>query len=418
MNGFPNRNGSGNFFYLHCDCGYQEEMHMNDFSFQNTTKVFFGKEALSHISDEAVRYGRRILLVYGGRSVKATGIYDRVVSELRKKDLELFDYDLVKPNPRHTDINTGGRMCRENGIDLLIAVGGGSAIDSAKAIAALAKADTENCWDLVVAKKPITEALPLFAIPTMASTGSEMDASCVISNLETEQKTGYNGPALRPKVSFLDPTNTFTVPSYQTACGAVDIMSHTIDTKYFSRDDKMDMLYRMMDEHVKTVVKWGPVAYREPENYEARANLLWAASWALNSFMTCGVRQLPSVHAMEHELSACYDLVHGHGIAILMPRWMRYILNEETAPQIARMAYEVYDADRNLNTMEAAEFAIASTEKLFFETLGLKSRLSEVGIDSSRFEEMAKNACGEKGVIYGFVPLKPEDVKKIYEMCL
>ena len=180
----------------------------------------------------------------------------------------------------------------------------------------------------------------------------------------------------------------------------------------------MDMLYRMMDEHVKTVVKWAPVAYNEPDNYDARANLMWAAAWGLNSFMTCGVRQMTSVHAMEHELSAVYDMVHGHGIAILMPRWMRYILNEETAPQIARMAYNVYDIDKDTPVMEAAEKAIECTEKLFFETLGLKSRLSDFNIDDSRFEEMAKNACGASGVIKGFVELKPEDVVNIYRMCL
>ncbi|MBQ9824965.1 MAG: iron-containing alcohol dehydrogenase [Solobacterium sp.] len=391
---------------------------MNDFSFQNTTKVHFGKDSLTKLSSELIRYGNRVLLVYGGSFLKQCGLYDKIVNEIKKEDIEIFDYDLVKPNPRHTDINVGGKMCRENNIQAVLAIGGGSAIDSAKAIAALALADTDNCWDLVVAGRPITKALPIFTIPTMASTGSEMDASCVISNLETEEKKGYNGPAIRPTVTFDDPTNTFTVPAYQTACGSVDIMSHTIDTKYFSRDDKMDMLYRMMDEHVKTVVKWAPVAYTDPTNYEARANLMWAAAWALNSFMTCGVRQMTSVHAMEHELSAVYDMVHGHGIAILMPRWMRYILNEETAPQIARMAYNVYDVDKNMPVMEAAEKAIELTEKLCFETLGLKSRLSEMGIDDSRFEKMAKNACGKNGVIRGYVDLYPEDVVKIYRMCL
>ena len=180
----------------------------------------------------------------------------------------------------------------------------------------------------------------------------------------------------------------------------------------------MDMLYRMMDEHLKTVVKWAPVAVQEPENYDARANLLWAAAWALNSFMTCGVRQFTSVHAMEHELSAVYDMVHGHGIAILMPRWMRYILNENTAPQIARMAYNVYDIPADMPVMEAAEKAIECTEELFFDTLGLKSHLSEMGIDDTRFEEMAVNACGAAGVIHGYVDLTPEDVVKIYRMCL
>lgn len=391
---------------------------MNDFAFQNTTKVHFGKNALTHLAEELIKYGNKVLLVYGGTYLKTCGLYDKIVSEIKKEDIEIFDYDLVKPNPRHTDINIGGKMCRDNDIDMVLAIGGGSAIDSAKAIAGLVCSDTDNCWDLVVAKKPITKALPIFTIPTMASTGSEMDASCVISNLETEEKKGYNGPAIRPTVTFDDPTNTFTVPSYQTACGSVDIMSHTMDTKYFSKEDKMDMLYRMMDEHLKTVVKWAPVAMKEPDNYDARANLLWAAAWALNSFLTCGVRQQTSVHAMEHELSAVYDMVHGHGIAILTPRWMKYILNEETAPALARMAYNVYGVDDQLPVMEAAKQTIACTEDLFFNQLGLKSRLSDFDIDDSRFEEMAKNACGANGVIQGFVDLYPEDVVEIYKLCL
>lgn len=391
---------------------------MNDFSFQNTTKVHFGKEALGKLAPEVSRFGKKVLLVYGGTYLKQCGLYDKIVNELKKGDIEIFDYDLVKPNPRHSDINDGGKMCKENGIEAVIGIGGGSAIDSAKAIAALAKADTEDCWDLVVAGKPITDALPIFCIPTMASTGSEMDASCVISNLQTEEKKGYNGPAIRPTVTFDDPVNTFTVPAYQTACGSVDIMSHTLDTKYFSKDDKMDMLYRMMDEHLATVYKWAPIAYTQPDNYEARANLMWAAAWALNSFMTCGVHQATSVHAMEHELSAVYDIVHGHGIAILTPRWMRYILNEETAPQIARMAYKVYGVSEEMPVYEAAEEAIRITEEFFFDTLGLKSRLSDFNIDESRFEEMAVNACGKNGVIKGYVDLTPEDVVNIYKMCL
>ena len=391
---------------------------MQNFDYQTPTRLIFGKGVVEQIPEVMGQFGKRILLTYGAGSIKKLGLYDKVINELKKENITVYDYDLVKPNPRHTDINIGGKMCRDNNIGAVLAIGGGSAIDSAKAIAGLVCSDTDDCWDLVIAKKPITKALPIFAIPTMASTGSEMDASCVISNLETEEKKGYNGPALRPTATFDDPVNTFTVPAYQTACGAVDIMAHTIDTKYFSRDDKMDMLYRMMDEHLKTVAVWAPVAVAEPENYEARSNLRWAAAWALNSFMTCGVRQAASVHAMEHELSAVYDITHGHGIAILMPRWMRYILNEETAPQLARMAYRVYDIPEDTPVMEAAEKAIECTEKLFFETLGLKSRLSELDIDDTRFEEMAKNACGASGVIKGFVELTPEDVVEIFRMCL
>lgn len=391
---------------------------MNDFSFQNTTKVHFGREAMTKMAGEMIKYGHKVLLVYGGTYVKTTGLFDRIVNEIKKEDIEIFEYDRVKPNPRHTDINYGGQLCRENDIDMVLSIGGGSAIDSAKAIASLAKADTEDIWDLVMARKPITNALPIFTLPTMASTGSEMDASAVISNLDTEQKMSIFGPAVRPTVTFDDPTLTFTVPAYQTACGSVDIMSHTLDTKYFSKADKMDMLYRMMDEHVKTVVKWAPVAMKEPENYEARANLLWAAAWALNSFMTCGVSQATSVHAMDHELGAFYDIVHGHGIAILTPRWMRYILNEETAPQIARMAYNVYDVPEDVDVMTAANKAIALTEDFFYNQLGLKSHLSDFNIDDSRFEEMAKAACGQAGVIKGYVDLYPEDVVEIFKMCL
>ena len=391
---------------------------MNDFSFQNTTKAIFGKNALGSLSKELSAYGKKVLLVYGGGSVKRTGLYDRVISELNKDDFTCYDYDLVKPNPRHSDINIGGQMCEDRNIDIILAIGGGSAIDSGKAIAALAKADTSDVWDLVIAHKAITEALPIFVIPAMASTGSEMDQSAVISNLEEEKKLGIFGNALRPIVAFEDPTVTFSVPPYQTACGAVDIMSHTMDTKYFFKDDKMDMLYRMMDEHLRTVVKWAPVAVEEPQNYDARANLMWAAAWALNSFMTCGVSQATSVHAMEHELSAVYDITNGHGIAILTPRWMRYILNEETAPQLARMAYNVYDVSRDMPVMEAAEKAIICTEELFFDKLGLKSKLSDFDdIDESRFEEMAQNACNG-GVIKGYVELIPQDVVNIYKMCM
>ncbi|MBO6046977.1 MAG: iron-containing alcohol dehydrogenase [Erysipelotrichaceae bacterium] len=389
---------------------------MKDFSFQNTTKVHFGQNAMDKMYGEMSQYGTKVLLVYGGAYVKTSGLFDKVVSKLG--DLKVYEYDKVVPNPRHTDINEGAKMCRDNDIDMVLALGGGSAIDSAKAIASLTKADVDDIWEIVKARKPITKALPIFTLPTMASTGSEMDQSAVISNVETEEKIGIFGPAVRPTVTFDDPTLTYTVPPYQTACGSVDIMAHTIDTKYFSRDDKMDMLYRMCDQHLKTVVKWAPVAMVEPDNYEARANLLWAAAWALNSFMTCGVQQVSSVHAMDHELGGVYNIVHGHGIAILMPRWLRYILNEETAPQIARMAYNVFDIDQSIPVMDAAVKAIDMMEDLFYNTLGLKSHLSDLNIDDSRFEEMAKNACGANGVIRGFVDLYPEDVVEIFKLCL
>lgn len=246
-----------------------------------------------------------------------------------------------------------------------------------------------------------------------------MDSSAVISNMDTREKKGISGPALRPLVSFCDPTLTFSVSAFQTAIGAADIMTHTIDTKYFSREGKMDMLWRMMDSHLASVYHWAPAAIRTPESYEARANLMWAASWALNSFMTCGVRQAASVHAMEHELSAFYDIPHGLGIAILLPRWMRYVMKDtSTHSQLARLARNVYRTGASMSDTDAALAAVEETERFLFETLSLKSCLSECGIDDSHFREMASAACGESGVIRGFTDLYPEDVMKIYRMCL
>ena len=391
---------------------------MNDFTFQNTTKIYFGRNQINHLPEEIRKVSKNVLLVYGGNFLKKTGLYDKVINVLHPAGITTFDLDSVEPNPHHTTVNAGAKICRDNEIGAVLAIGGGSVIDAAKAIAATAVSDTEDVWDLVEAHQPIIKALPIFVIVTAAATGSEMDASAVISNDDKKEKKGIAGPGVRPTASFLNPENTFSVPAYQTACGSFDIMSHTIDTKYFSKDDKMDMLYRMMDEHILTVVKYAPIALKKPDDYEARANLMWAATWALNSFMTCGVHQATSVHAMEHELSGEYNITHGHGIAILMPRWMRYILNEETAPQIARLGYKVFDVPEETPVMQAADLTIKAMEDFAFVKLGLKSHLSELNIDESQFEKMAKNSCGEQGVIKGFVDLYPKDVEAIYRMCL
>lgn len=390
---------------------------MNDFTFQNTTKIYFGKNQLQHLHEEVLKIGKNVLLVYGGGSIKRTGIYDLVVNELQQNGCEVFEYNGIEPNPRHTSINKGAMLCREKHIDVVLAVGGGSVIDASKAIAALTLSDTDDVWDIVEAHQPINKALPIMVILTMAATGSEADASAVISNNELQRKQGIGGAALRPMVSFLNPEYTYTVSAYQTACGSFDIMSHTMDTKYFTKLDKMDMIYRMMDEHIKTVVQWAPVAMNQPQNYDARANLMWASTWALNSFLTVGIAQAPSCHMMEHELSAVYDITHGHGLAILTPRWLEYILNEDTAGQIARLGRNVFDIAEKETDMDTAKETITAMKKFCFETLGLQSKVSDLNIDSSKFHEMAVNACGPSGVIHGFVDLYPSDVEKIYEMC-
>ena len=391
---------------------------MNDFVFQNTTKVYFGKEQLNHLGEEAAAFGKKVLLVYGGGSIKRSGLYDRVVDILKKAGMTISELSGVEPNPHHTTVNKGVRICREEGIDVILAVGGGSTIDASKVMAATVVSDTDDCWDLIMNKTTSPGAIPIMTVLTIAATGSEMDAGAVISNVDTKEKLAYQSPAVLPTVSFLDPTNTFTVPAYQTAAGSSDIIAHIFDVVYFSKQPRMDMLYRVQDELLKTVVKFAPIALKEPDNYEARANLMWTSTWALNGFVFGGVEQMPPCHMMEHELSAVYDITHGHGLAILMPRWLKYVLNDDNAWQIKRLGTNVFGLDDSLSDREGAEKAIEALSDFFFKTLGLDSRLSDLGIDDSHFEEMAKKACGPTGVINGFTDLTPEDVVNIYKMRL
>ena len=390
---------------------------MQDFIFQNKTKIYFGKDQLEHLGEEISRFGKKVLLVYGGGSIKKIGLYDKVMKELEKAGMTVFELDGVEPNPHHTTVNKGAEICKKESVDVLLAVGGGSTIDATKGIAAAAKYEGDDVWDLVTHKASVSETLPIVTVLTLAATGSEMDGGCVISNVDTNEKFGYFGPDNHPDVSFLDPSNTFTVSAYQTASGSADIMSHVFDVAYFSKQDEMDMLLRIQEEVLKTVVKYAPVAVKTPDDYEARANLMWASSWALNDFLYDGLSQATVCHAMEHELSAFYDITHGHGLAILTPRWLTYILDEETAPRIKRFGVNVLGVDEALSLMDGANEAIRKLEEFFFNTLGLKPTLTDLGIDDRNFKVMARKAC-RNDVLHGFTDLTPEDVEKIFRMCL
>jgi hypothetical protein len=390
---------------------------MQDFIFQNKTKVYFGMDQLGHLGKEISRFGKKVLMVYGGGSIKKIGLYDKVMKELEKEGMIVFELGGVEPNPHHTTVNKGAQICKKESVDVLLAVGGGSTIDATKGIAAAAKYEGDDVWDLVTHKASVSETLPIVTVLTLSATGSEMDGGCVISNVETNEKFGYFGPDNHPDVSFLDPSNTFTVSAYQTASGSADIMSHVFDVAYFSKQDEMDMLLRMQEEVLKTVVKYAPVAVKTPDDYEARANLMWASSWALNDFLYDGLSQATVCHAMEHELSAFYDITHGHGLAILTPRWLTYILDEETAPRIKRFGVNVLGVDATLSLMDGAKEAIRALEEFFFTTLGLKPTLTDLGVDERNFAAMAKKAC-RNDVLHGFTDLTPDDVEKIYRMCL
>ena len=389
---------------------------MNNFVYHIPTKVYFGENQLGHLGKELAKFGKRVLLTYGGGSIKRNGLYDKVIEELRNAKLEVFELSGIEPNPRIESVREGVKICKEQGIDVLLAVGGGSTIDATKFMAAGACVD-HDAWEFFGANaKPIDEALPIVTILTLSATGSEMDTAGVISNLETGDKLGRLAPALLPRVSFLDPTLTYSVSKYQTACGAADIMSHIIEV-YFNSQEDLFMLDCFMEGMLKTVVKYAPIAVVEPENYEARANLMWTSSWAINGFINGGKRKAWSCHPMEHELSAVYDITHGLGLAILTPRWMEYCLDETTVDKYVQYGVNVFGIDAKLDKMEIAKRSIKLSEEFLFEKLGLQRTFTEVGIKREDFAMMAKKAC-RYGDIKGFKTLTPADVEAIFEMCL
>lgn len=390
---------------------------MNDFIFHNPDKVYFGKDQMKHLPEELLKFGKKALLVYGGGSIKKNGLYDLVTKLAAQNGITLFELSGVEPNPRHSTANKGAEICKKEGIDVVLAVGGGSTIDCAKGVAAAAVIESGNVWDLVSTGTWVTKALPVVAVLTNAATGSEMDVWAVISNMDTNEKIGLGGSALIPRAAFENPEYSYTLPTYQTACGAFDIFNHVLDNYYLAGEATFDMILEMQEAVMRAVVKWTPIAMKEPENYEARANLMWASSMALNAILDAGTVHGCACHAMEHELSAYYDITHGHGLAILTPRWLEYILDETTAPAIARFGVKVFGIEETPEAMDGAKKAIEAVSDFCFKTLGLKSTLAELEIDSTHFRAMAEHAC-VGGTISGPKNLTPDDVEKIYRMCL
>lgn len=390
---------------------------MNNFVYNVPTKVYFGRDQLDSLPCELSKFGNKVLLTYGGGSIKKSGLYDRVVSLLKGAGIEVFELNGIDPNPRVTSVREGARICKENNIDAILAVGGGSVIDCSKYIAAATFYDGD-AWDISLGKVDVKKALPLVTILTLSATGSEMNAGGVISNLETNDKLGRLFAPMLPRVSYLDPTNTFTVSPFQTACGSVDIFSHIIEV-YFNKDNDMYMLDTVMEGLMKTVVKYAPIAMNEPDNYEARANLMWTSSWAINTFVKGGKDTTWICHPIEHELSAYYDITHGLGLAIVTPRWMRYVLSDATVDKFYNFAVNVFGVKTcKKSKMAVALEGIERVEEFFFKTLGLKSNLSSLGIDDKHIKTMAEKACVNGDTLNGFVPLNSEDIEKILTNCL
>ncbi len=387
---------------------------MKNFTYSIPTVVHFGEGQIKKLGGEIAARARKVLVVYGGGSVKRNGVFDAAIAQLKAHGIQWAELPGVEPNPRIATVREGVRLCREQGLDGVLALGGGSVIDCAKAVAAGFYYDGDP-WDFSGRKLTPERALPVFTVLTMAATGSEMDNIAVISNPETNEKASFSGPCCYPAVSILDPTYTYSLPASQTAAGTADIMSHTFEN-YFSPIEDNYLADSLAEAILRSCVKYGPKAIETPDDYEARANLMWNAAWAINGFLDMGKPVAWSVHRMEHELSAFYDVTHGVGLAILTPNWMRCVLSEKTEDRFARYGTAVWGLDPARPRRELAEAAIQKTRD-FFTSLGLPAALSELGIGPEYFPEMARKARNS-GFDRTFVPLSVEDIIHIYQMSL
>ncbi len=381
---------------------------MLNFDYKITTKIIFGKKRLNCLAKEILKYSKNILLVTGRGSIKKISLYNDLIEILKNNDIKFYELSGIDPNPRLTSVKEGIEICRKNNIEFILAAGGGSVIDCAKAIAAgfYYKGDV---WDYCLRKVKIQRALPIGTILTLTATGSEMNGNSVISNMQTNQKFSMKSDLIKPKFSILNPEYTYSVNAYQTAAGTVDIMSHIFE-QYFSPSRGVFLQDRLAEALLKTCIHYAPLAIKEPNNYEARANLMWTGSLALNELLTYGKITDWSTHAMEHELSAFHDITHGAGLAILTPYWMEYVLSKDTVAKFKEYGKNIWDI-KDSDPMIVAKKAIQKT-RTFFNSLNMPSTLKEVGIDKNNFDKMAQSAC-RFGDIGGLKKLNQDDVKNI-----
>jgi alcohol dehydrogenase YqhD (iron-dependent ADH family) len=387
---------------------------MQNFDYHTPTRLIFGKDVIKELPEVMNQFGKKILLTYGGGSIKKIGLYDKVKELL--KDFDIYELSGIQPNPKYDpSVLDGVKMCKENDVDVILAVGGGSVLDCSKAIAAGAKYDGDP-WDLISYQVKAKDALPIVDIITLAATGSEYDAGGVISRTETNDKIGYVDSLLFPAVSFLDPTYTFTVSKKQTAAGCADAMNHIME-QYFCEDSTL-LNDGFMEAGLKSLMINAKKCLDNPEDYNARAEMMLTCTYGCNGIYSLGNSQSGwPLHGMEHALSAYYDITHGEGLAIITPRWMKHVLSEKTVDRFVKYGVNVFNIDPSLDKMDIANKAIEETYK-FFESINIPMHLREVGIDESRIDEMAHHVAINEGLDEAWVPLQEKDISDIFRASL
>lgn len=387
---------------------------MLNFEFYNPARIVFGKGTEESVGERTANFGKNILLHYGGGSIKKNGTYDKVLKSLKEQNLNVIELDGVKPNPRLSLVRKGIEICKKENIDFILAVGGGSVIDSAKAIAIGAKYD-KDVWDFFISNNMAKEAIPIGVVLTIPAAGSESSSSCVITNDEDNNyKRGTQSLAYIPKFAILNPEFCYSLPRYQIACGCSDILAHLIE-RYFTEVENVELSDRLIEGAVKTILNNAPIAYKDKTNYDAWAEIMWTGTIAHNNLLNMGRIGDWASHQIEHELSALYDLTHGAGLAIVIPAWMKYVYkhNIDKFYQFATRVFHIIDEDKEKAVLKMIE----RLEKWYCD-LDLPIKLSQVNIEPIKFEEMAERALLHRGTIGNFKKLVKEDIVEIYNLCM
>lgn len=382
---------------------------MQNFDYQTPTRLIFGKGVIEKLPEVLSPIGKRILLTYGGGSIKKMGLYDEVKNLL--KDFEIYELSGIQPNPKYDpSVLDGVKICKEKKIEVILSVGGGSVLDCSKAIAAGACYDGDP-WDLISYKVKATAALPIVDIITLAATGSEYDCGGVISRTETNDKIGYMDSLLFPVCSFLDPEYTFTVNKKQTAAGCADAMNHIME-QYFAADSTM-LNDGFCEAALKSLMYNTKIALAHPDDYRARAELMQCCAYGCNGIYSLGNSATGwPCHGIEHALSAYYDITHGEGLAIITPRWMKHILSEKTVDRFVKYGVNVFGIAPSEDKFAVANAAIQATYD-FFKSIGIPMTLREVGVDDKKIGEMARHIAENEGLEDAYAPLTEKDITEI-----
>ena len=376
---------------------------IDNFTYNTPTKLIFGKGVIKDLPDVLAGFGKNVLLTYGGGSIKKMGLYDKVKSLL--KGFNIVELSGIEPNPKYDpSVLTGAKLCKENNIDVILAVGGGSVLDCSKAISVCAKYDGEG-WDLISGKVKAKESIPIVDIITLAATGSEYDMGCVISNTAINDKRGYLDELMYPAASFLDPEYTYSVNKWQTACGTADAINHVLEQFFATPNSQFND--GIMISALRSLMTNVKIALEKPDDYAARSELMYVCSWGCNGILANGAGYSGwPMHSIEHALSAYFDITHGAGLAIITPRWMKEILSEKTVERFTTLGTLLFGFDRSLSDMEIAGKVIDAFYN-FFESIGIPMHLGELGVKAEKIEEMAYHILANDSTNepYMFAPL-------------